>query len=114
MENTKKFYRATFRIIGHLDQFGEYIKPIFPDIQICFSTYHLVRETEKGHWISLSGFDYGKIWVSKTSKKRYAYPTKKEAIVGFIKRQERCIEIMSSRIKNASIAISKASELITL
>ena len=72
------------RSIGHTDLY--------------FDTYVLHKETPKGYWIKLGGDPNhpslsGKpLWISKTSVKRYAYPTKKEALFAFIKRKKRSEE----------------------
>lgn len=107
------FYRVTFASVASLDQFGDFVKPLFPNIQIYFSEYKLVRETAKGWWISHSGYDNGKFWVSKTARKRYAYPSKDEALSAFIKRQERRVSILNAHVTKCNIAISIAQELLS-
>ena len=48
--------------------------------------FELIKETKCGYWIK--AFIGKKRWVSKTSKKRYAYPTKKEAAYNFLRRKQ--------------------------
>lgn len=98
--------------VGHVDQHGEFVKSVFPDVRLYFESLVLLRETKKGYWISASGFEYGKIWVSKTAKKRYAYPSKKEALTSFIKRKERQLLILNAQANICEIAKSKALQLI--
>ena len=65
-------------------------------IRLC--TYHIIRETPQGYWILLYN---KKKWVSNSSKKRFAYPTKDEAYNGFIKRTERCVRILRAQLRIA-------------
>jgi hypothetical protein len=48
----------------------------------------------------------GKKWVSSTSKKRFAYPTKEEAVNAFRKRKERQVSILEERLRHARQALS--------
>ena len=54
-------------------------------ISLALREYNLHKETNKGWWIGYGSPSDGSLrssswWVSKTAKKRYAYPTKEEAI----------------------------------
>ena len=75
--------------------------------------YEVEKETPCGYWIrrkvgSFSGID--RRWVSKTSRKRYAYPSKQEALEGFLARKKRYALILSSKLKEAKedIALAEA------
>ena len=50
-------------------------------------------------------------WISKSSKKRYAYPTKEEALINYIKRTEKRLRILESQIKLCKTGLSQANEL---
>lgn len=63
--------------------------------------YDLIKETPKGYWIGEKGFKGGYRWVSKTGKKRYAYPTADAALINYIKRTERRISILTSQLNNS-------------
>ncbi|GAF74252.1 unnamed protein product [marine sediment metagenome] len=75
---------------------------------------HLVRETPKGYWISANPnykentysklYRYRKRWISKTSRKRYAYPTQEEAMVSFVARKRRQVGIYQERLEQAEKA----------
>jgi hypothetical protein len=67
---------------------------------IYLSEHQVEKETPKGYWIG----SYGKIWVSKTAKKRYAYPTKDEAWKSFQARKQRQIKLLSARLNIAKKA----------
>ena len=77
--------------------------------------YNLYKETPKGYWI---GYGYlGKLsskgkWVSKTSKKRYAYPTKEEAIVNYIKRTEKRIGFLNNNLHQCKKGIELAKQFL--
>ena len=71
--------------------------------------YYLIKETPCGYWISLSpklSSIYNKRWISKTSRKRFAYPTRIEAQESFKARKKRQIKILSAQLERAKGAIS--------
>lgn len=80
---------------------------------------HLYKETPKGYWVSqypsvprvldktLRKWNYIR-WVSKTSRKRYCYPTRKEALTSFIARTERRLVILRSQISTCEEALEMA------
>ena len=72
---------------------------VFIDLEI----YNLHKETPKGYWIGYGSLLDGQLrsqsqWVSKTAKKRYAYPTRAEALHNYIKRCEHRLAILKSQI----------------
>jgi len=83
------------------------------------SIYKLVRPTKKGNWIiNSSCLHYSerlkkvvRRWVSNTSVKRYAYPTREEALDGYIARKVRQIEICEYQLKNAKSCLLKANNM---
>jgi len=88
-----------------------------PNISLCLHTLHLYKETEKGYWIGWYAFN-NRIklreqaqWVSKTAKKRYAYPTKQEALTNFIKRTTRRVEILEYKSSECHMALDLANKL---
>ena len=77
--------------------------------------FNLLRETLKGYWIMpafISYYEGHKHWVSKTSRKRYAYPTKEGAAVNFFKRKQLQIAILSNRLERAKQALSQADTIL--
>jgi len=81
--------------------------------------FYLVRETPCGWWIhdhpNYNGIEpqyreyYGKPrWVSKTARKRHAYPTRAEALENFKARKRRQIEILEHRLRCARAALEIA------
>lgn len=71
--------------------------------------FTITRETEKGYWIVVNGKDK---WTSKTSKRRFAYPTKEEALENFIRRTKRSIAINHYNIDYAKLALKEAEKLL--
>ena len=64
--------------------------------------FEVIKETLCGYWIS---FASTKKWVSKTSGKRYAYPTKQQALEGFLRRKSTQIKIYSAKLARAQTAV---------
>lgn len=82
-------------------------------IRVHERVFELIKETPKGYWINLFP-DMGwneKKWVSSNAKKRYAYPTKEEALSSFLARKRRQIEILEAQLSNARMALMKGKEL---
>jgi hypothetical protein len=79
--------------------------------RIVEKTYNLVKETTHGYWINniFLFFGEGKRWVSKTSRKRFAYPTKNEALQSFIARKTRQITILQYNLKRAQESLQLAT-----
>ena len=76
-------------------------------VRVHLNEFNLVKETPKGYWIKhdWDWDDSDKRWVSKDGKNRYAYPTKKEAMVNFLARKKRQIEILEYKLNDARMAL---------
>lgn len=70
-------YRATD---GIFDEGGE--------VSIMFQTFHILKRTPRGQWICPSLFSTKRRWVSNYTRKRFAHPTKEEALQALKKRKE--------------------------
>jgi hypothetical protein len=108
-----KFYRYQAVQYAQLDSYtGEYVSSPFPNPQLELNEYVLLKETPKGYWIGYGSLDVGnyswKKWVSKTTRKRFAYPTKKEALINYIKRTERRIGILENHLTACKIGLELA------
>ena len=99
----KTFYRYEAVEYGTIGYDGEYVESIYPCPKVVLREYDLLKETPKGYWISA-----GK-WVSKKGRKRFAYPTQKEAIINFIKRNESRVKILSRQVHSCETQIELAS-----
>lgn len=83
--------------------------------------FKVIRETPRGFWIKRSydrNFFHFEIngekdkWVSKTAFKRYAYPTREEAMVNFKARkvaQIRILEHQLNQARNAFIIVDRGT-----
>jgi len=78
--------------------------------------YSLVRCTPKGYWIKekqVSNFRLWREkekWISQTSKRRYAYPTKKEACNSYIIRTGRRVDHLILETEHAADALTQAKK----
>jgi hypothetical protein len=110
-----KYYRYEIVEYAVTDIDGEYISSPYPNPKLEVKEYETIKETPKGYWISYHPYKdlsnwkyYWKKWVSKTSKKKFAYPTKEDALVNFIKRTERRIEILDRQLQTCKISLNLA------
>lgn len=111
-----KFYRYEAVEYASIDYDGDYVMSSIPNPRVVLREYNMHRETPKGYWIG-----YGEArrlsskgwWVSKTAKKRRAYPTKEEALNNFIKRTERRIKILSRQLDFCNFALRDAKRINT-
>lgn len=108
------FYRYEAREYADIDRDGEFVSPTIPNPKLELSKYRLIHETSKGYWIGLEGFhsDVWKKWVSKTSRKRFAYPSKEEALAAYIKRTEKRVKILKRQIWSSEISLGFAKSLV--
>ena len=95
-------YEITTYFMGGTDVDSEYTISSFPATELKLKTYPLLRETPQGYWISLYGLSYSpKKWVSKTGRKRFAYPTQEEALNNFIRRTEKRVKYLENDLSSA-------------
>jgi hypothetical protein len=67
--------------------------------------FEVIKETPCGYWIRLyESFD-DKKWVSKVAKKRFAYPSRSEALTNFKARKRRQMEILQAQLNQATAAL---------
>ena len=80
---------------------------------IHLETYETIKETPCGYWVlpesavGYIGLLYRKKWVSKTSRKRFAYPTKAEALNSLKARRERQIVYAKSSLNHAQKVLAQ-------
>lgn len=68
--------------------------------------FEVLKETLCGYWIEKwPGARKHKRWVSSTAKKRYAYPTRKEAMINFKARKYRQKQLVEGQLKRVKDAI---------
>jgi hypothetical protein len=101
LEDRKIFYRYT---ITNFCNDGD---AEFSQVKVFLNEFYLKKETAKGYWIS----DYPSRWVSKTSRKRFAYPSKEEAQINLIMRTKRRIRILTHQLEVAKQGLTLIREL---
>jgi len=81
----------------------------FVSYRIVFKKHFIIKETPCGYWVE--DHHFWKRWVSKDGRKRYAHPTKKEALFAFKKRKEKQIKILESQLCGAKQMIIEANKI---
>jgi hypothetical protein len=107
----KEVYRyeaVSYAVTDHTD----HVIASLPKLEL--RTYNVWKETPKGYWVGYGSPSGGSLrgsarWVSKTAKKRYAYPTTEEALQSFIKRYERRVEILRKQLDDSTASLKLAS-----
>ena len=95
--------------------------PFFQDVEIHCQEYEVAKETPSGFWLTMcrqtpSSFERNKKyiwkkWVSKDSRKRFAYPTKKEALESFLARKRKQLFHAEQTVKDVNGAIKLAESV---
>ena len=111
-----EFYRYDIHNYATLDMDGDFVSPLFPNPKVELTVLNLHKETPKGYWIGYGSLNDGSLrsqsrWVSKTSKKRYAHPTKEEALKSFIFRQKYAIKCLEDQLLNRKFALDIAKKM---
>jgi hypothetical protein len=106
-----KFYRyqENIQAAGGFNENGDWYRSGYSDVTLSIVEFILVKETPKGHWIQRiyeTGFNGEIRWISKTSRKRYAYPTLEEALNSFIIRKKAQVNILKEQLTNAKKALT--------
>ena len=99
-------YRDTLYASTTVSEWGDAL-PGRTWVKLELDTYQVTSHTPEGVWLDIP-FS-GRRWVSLTTRRRYAHPTKAEALEAFIHRKQRQIDILSSRLAQAKHA-SQLSE----
>ena len=115
MDKIMKFYRYEERRYSDIDDFG--IGGSSSYIRVNLITLNLHKETPKGYWIGYGSYAPSMLhgnsrWVAKSGKKRYAYPTKKEALMSFFKRKKQQVRILKNQLRTAETALRDAEGML--
>lgn len=104
-----KYYRYEIAKYGSYNDFSDYT---ISQIKLELRVFDVQKETPKGYWIGYGPNKDGfSMWISKTSKKKYAYPTKEDALENYISRTTARIKILSKQIDDCRAGLSKAEVL---
>lgn len=80
------------------------------DIKVHLEIYKVIKETPKGVWLGRDFLGYacsGRRFVLHSSRKRFACPTKDEAMVSYIARKKAQIRIYTARLESAQRALNE-------
>jgi hypothetical protein len=87
----------------------------YSTVHLSLKEYNLHKETPKGYWIGYGEMLEGKLrgrsrWVSKTSKKRFAYPTKELALESFVYRKKYQLDILKRQVADLEYVLELAKK----
>ena len=78
-----------------------------PSVNVVLCKYLVARVTPKGVW--LKGIDDRQRFVLAAARKRFACPTKEEALESFLARKKSQLRIYATKINNVNTAIALAT-----
>ena len=99
---------------GYFTEDGDYYSTGPGKVVIQLREYKVLRHTPKGVWIEcfeVNRFDRPERFVRIEARKRYACPTREEALESFIARKKRQASIYSARLRTAKTAIKMAEKV---
>ena len=96
------------RYAAMLDEWENPIGVSRPELRLL--TYPIKSRTPKGVWLDM-GFGDRK-FILLTARKRYACPTKEEALASFVARKERQADILGSQLARVNTVIEIAKCLL--
>lgn len=77
------------------------------NLQVDLHTYPVVKHTPKGTWIEHC---FGRKFVLRGARRKYAHPTKEEALESFRARKRSQIRILRNKLERAERALRIADE----
>lgn len=96
-----------YRYEGEMDSYWSHLSTY----KIVLKTHQILKETPKGYWVRHNM--YWKKWVSKDGRKRFAYPTKAEALFNFKKRKEKQQKILKARLDEVNQLLNQIDKVNT-
>lgn len=113
----KEFYRFIYHRFGYvaLDMMDDSYYHYTGEIEIEVEKWYLHSETPKGYWIGYK-FNHDKSvtktkWVSKTARKRFAYPTMAEAWINLKKRTQMRSRILKTQTEEVEEVLRAIEEV---
>ena len=101
-------WRAEARLYGSLDEHGE--PTPHPYARVIITTYYAVRTTPRGCWVA-SGSYAPLHHVRDGARRRFAWPTKREALESLVARKRAEIAHLERRLQEARQKLA-AAELV--
>lgn len=75
--------------------------------------FEIARITPAGYWFYDGAYEYRQRWVSKDGRKRFAYPSKEEALKSFIIRKQFHLEHLLRKFRRANYSHNLALRMKT-
>jgi len=97
------YYRAEI----HSEYEHDYAPPVFRSIY--YRTFHVVRRTPKGAWVS-EGMGHKARFILDKADKRYCYPDKEKAIRSLKRRQQRRLQYLNRDFSIATTTLAAIEE----
>lgn len=112
-----KFYRYETGNIRNYN--GEFLNVPFLKADLLLRVFLLKKETPKGYWITeqeknnnIFSLQMKPKWIPKISKKRFAYPTKEEALKSRIAINKRRIKFLKGDLEIAEQVKNQCEKLL--
>lgn len=97
------YFRIENRIVGSVDEFGD-ISSVYT-VQLYLHKFEVIKKTPKGVWIRDYSIKGKQFILSSPDGKRFAYLNIEDSIRGFIKRKQRQIQILSTKLADTKMAL---------
>ena len=81
-----------------------------PRVEVHPESFLIVKRTPKGAWVNTY---FGRKFVNLGARKRWACPTREEAMESFIARKERQLSILKAQARNVEAALDRAKEMVS-
>lgn len=107
-------YQEQIQNAGYMDEFDFFHMASYDNVSLKLEEWDVVKETPKGYWIRQNIEPFwasDDMWVSKTSRKRFAYPTKEEALESFLIRKRKYLGHLERNLTNTKRLIQLAENL---
>lgn len=108
----ENYYRyQEFRYSHGVDQFDDPLPGY--DLKVELLTFDVLKKTSKGVWIgNLATGQFGsKKFILNSARKKYACPTKIDALASFLARKYRHRAILKKQLKDVEISIYQSDKL---
>lgn len=113
----REFYRFIYHRLGYvcIDMNDDSYYHYSGEVEIEVENWYLHSETAKGYWIGYK-FNHDQSvtktrWISKTSRKRFAYPTLAEAWINLKKRTQMRLKICKAVVEEAQEVLRVIEEV---
>lgn len=95
------WYRYEDHRVGHADEYGDLVSV---SVQLSHREYTVTKVTPKGVWLTW-GFGGSNRFVLVDARKRFAHPTKEEALESLMARKTSQIRILEKQLEYARTAL---------